>query len=157
MRKRLIERLPEDVANDDHHWLDLARIASVEVTSEDESHPIESALLTETEGGWRAASSGEQVIRLLFDEPQRIKLIKLLFVECEKARTQQYVLRWACNEGLPYQQILCQQYNFSPPDTVRESEFHTVDLESVRALELSIVPDISGGDMCASLACLRLA
>jgi hypothetical protein len=58
---------------------------------------------------------------------------------------------------MPEREVLRQQYNFSPPDAVRESEVYTVDLEGVRSLELSIVPDISGGDACASLASLRLA
>ena len=157
MRKHVIDRLPQDAAGDKRRWLDLAHIACVEVTSEDESHPIESALLTETGVGWRASHLGEQVIRLLFDRPQRIRFIKLLFVEDERARTQEYVLRWSRDEGMPYQEILRQQYNFSPPDTIRESEVHAVDLDGITALELSIVPDISGGDACASLACLRLA
>jgi hypothetical protein len=157
MRKHVIDRLPQDAADNECPWLDLMYIACVEVTSEDKSHPIESALLTETGAGWRASHPGEQVIRLLFDRPQQIRFIKLLFVEDEIARTQEYVLRWSHNEGMPYQEILRQQYNFSPPDTIRESEVHAVGLDGLTALELSIVPDISGGDACASLACLRLA
>jgi len=39
----------------------------------------------------------------------------------------------------------------------REFEDYAVDLAGVRALELRIVPDISGGDARASLAQLRLA
>jgi hypothetical protein len=157
MRKRIIDQFPKAVAAVEPRWLDLARIASVEVTSEDEFYPIESALLTEAGTGWRASRPGEQVIRLLFDEPQRIKLIKLEFVESEKARTQEFVLRWAHQNGLPDQEILRQQYNFSPPSGVCESEAYSVNLEGVTVLELSIVPDISGGDAYASLASLRLA
>jgi hypothetical protein len=50
-----------------------------------------------------------------------------------------------------------QQYNFSPPEAVREVEDYDVDLDGVTALELRIVPDISGGSTRASLAQLRLA
>jgi hypothetical protein len=50
-----------------------------------------------------------------------------------------------------------QQYNFSPPETAREIEEYDVDLDAVTALELRIVPDISGGSALASLAQLRLA
>ncbi|MEP7342913.1 MAG: hypothetical protein ABI977_34610 [Acidobacteriota bacterium] len=157
MRKHVIDRLPQDAPGDESRWLDLVHIACVEVTSEDESHPIESALLAETGAGWRASHPGEQIIRLVFDKPQQIKLIKLLFVEDERARTQEYVLRWSRNEGTTYQEILRQQYNFSPPDTIRESEVHALNLDGITALELSIVPDISGEDAYASLACLRLA
>lgn len=157
MRKRIIDQFPKAVVAAEPAWLDLANIASVEISSEDESYPIESALQGETEIGWRASRPSEQVIRLLFDEPQQIKQIKLVFAELEKARTQEFVLRWSRQAGPPDQEILRQQYNFSPPDTVRQSEIYTVNLEGVTALELSIVPDISGGNARASLACLRLA
>jgi hypothetical protein len=50
-----------------------------------------------------------------------------------------------------------QQYNFSPPVMTREIEDYTVELVGVSVLELSIVPDISGGDARASVAQLRIA
>jgi len=50
-----------------------------------------------------------------------------------------------------------QQYNFSPPATTSECEDYPVDLDGVTTIELSIVPDISGGPARASLAQLRLA
>jgi hypothetical protein len=50
-----------------------------------------------------------------------------------------------------------QQYNFSPPGMTREFEDYAVDLAGVTALELRIVPDISGGDARASVAQLRIA
>jgi hypothetical protein len=49
-----------------------------------------------------------------------------------------------------------QQYNFSPPATTSEREDYPVDLDGVTTLELTIVPDISGGPARASLAQLRL-
>ncbi len=48
-------------------WLDVNKVASVEVTSEDQNFPIESALLGDHARGWRAAESGTQTIRLVFD------------------------------------------------------------------------------------------
>jgi hypothetical protein len=157
MRKQIIDRVRPIPTNDKHHWLDLASIARVEVTSEDESFPIESALLAETGPGWRASRPGEQTIRLLFDEPQQIKLIRLHFTEIERVRTQEYLLRWSGSEELSFQEVVRQQYHFSPPDTVQEREIYTVDLDQVIILELSIVPDINGGSACASLAQLQLA
>ena len=46
--------------------------------------------------------------------------------------------------------------NFSPPETERETEDYAVELSDVTALELSIVPDKSGGEVRAALECLRL-
>lgn len=157
MRKTVINRVRPIPINDKHYWLDLTSIARVEVTSEDESFPIESALLAEIGPGWRASGPGEQTIRLLFDKPQRIKVIELHFTEIEKVRTQEFVLRWSGDAGQSYREIVRQQYNFSPPGTVHEREIYTVKLNEVITLELGIVPDINGGSACASLTQLRLA
>jgi hypothetical protein len=59
--------------------------------------------------------------------------------------------------GHSYREILRQQYTFSPPGMTRECEDYTVDLAGVTALELRIVPNISGGDTRASFAQLRIA
>jgi hypothetical protein len=80
-----------------------------------------------------------------------------VFYEAELERTQEFVLRWSPDDGQSYREILRQQYNFSPPGAAREVEDYDIDLEGVTALELRIVPDISGGSARASLAQLRLA
>ena len=157
MRKRIINQDPQNVAPVGHSWLDLQRLAQVEVTSEETANPIEAALIPSVGSGWRAAQSGEQTIRLLFDESQKVRRIQLLFDEDQQARTQEFVLRWSPDAGQTYREIVRQQYNFSPPGMTRESEDYTVDLVGVTALELKIVPDISGGDARASVAQLRIA
>ena len=157
MRKRIIGHGPGEVAAAEPGWLDLEHLAQVEITSEDVDHPIESALIPGTGSGWRAAEPGEQTIRLRFDEPLRLKRIHLVFQEDEQERTQEFVLRWSPDGGQSYREIVRQQYNFSPPETAREVEDYDVDLDAVTALELRIVPDISGGSARASLAQLRLA
>jgi hypothetical protein len=157
MRKRIIGQYPSEVSASEQHWLDVEGVAQVEVTSEDPTHPIESGLLPASASGWRAADAGRQTVRLLFDQPQRIKRIYLEFREDESARTQQFVLRWSSNHGQSYGEIVRQQYNFSPPATTRECEDYSVDLDGVTTLELSIVPEISGGPARASLAQLRVA
>jgi hypothetical protein len=43
----------------------------------------------------------------------------------------------------------------SPPDSVRETEDHPVELSQANVLELEIVPDESGGEVSASLVSLR--
>jgi hypothetical protein len=59
--------------------------------------------------------------------------------------------------GRSFREIVRQQWNFSPPETNRESEEFQVDLSDVAVLELIIVPDISGGTARASLKSLRLS
>ena len=138
-------------------WLDLELLAQVEITSEDAAHPIESALIENNDSGWRANEPGEQTIRLVFDNPQKISRIQLLFEEAERERTQEFVLRWSPGNGDTSREIVRQQYNFSPAMNTRELEDYTVNLDGVLILEMSITPDISGGNTRASLARLRLA
>jgi hypothetical protein len=157
MRKRIIGHGPRDVSAAEPGWLDLERLAQVEITSEDADYPIESALIPGAGPAWRAAQPGEQTIRLRFDEPLRLKRIHLVFYEGELERTQEFVLQWSPDDGQSYREIVRQQYNFSPPGAAREVEDYDLDLDGVTALELKIVPDISGGGARASLAQLRLA
>jgi hypothetical protein len=156
MRKRVI-RDPQVPPVSGHGWLDLSKVASVEVTSEDEKYPIESALLGDETRGWRAAEPGIQTIRLIFDSPQRLKRIWLAFEEQQGSRTQEFVLRWSSQVGQPFREIVRQQWNFSSPAAVREIEDYAVDLFEVGVLELIIVPDKAGGDARASLSKMRLA
>ena len=157
MRKRPITPIPQDAPHLDEGWLDLERAAVVEVTSEEKEYPVESALIAGELRGWRAADSGAQTIRLIFDRPQRLKRIALVFEETETGRTQEFVLRWSGDGGRSFREIVRQQWNFSPPNAIREVEEYQVDLSNVTVLELVIVPDISRGSARASLKSLRLA
>jgi hypothetical protein len=157
MRKRIITPVQQETASLDQDWLNMEGLAEVEITSEDAAHPIESALLPGRASGWRAAGPGKQTIRLLFANPQRLRRIRLNFVEPRAERTQEYVLRWSPDGGRSYREIVRQQWNFSPQGATSETEDHHVELSAVTVLELSIIPDISGGNAFASLAQLRLA
>ena len=157
MRKRIITPVQQETAPPDLEWLNMEGLAEVEITSEDAAHPIESALLPGRASGWRAAGPGKQKIRLLFAYPQRLRRIWLNFVETRTERTQEYVLRWSPDGGQSFREIVRQQWNFSPQGATSETEDLHVELPAVTVLELSIIPDISGGNAFASLAQLRLA
>ena len=157
MRKRLIFPIRWTGAVLRRGWLELDRAAVVEVTSEAAAHPIEGALLNEGGRGWRAATLGVQTVRLLFDKPQTITHIRLVFKEQEFARTQEFVLRWSEDGGTSWKDIVRQQWNFSPPTTVDEREDYGVELSDATALELTINPDISRSDRYASLESLQVA
>ena len=157
MRKRLITPAPESTRTRGETWLDVERQAVVEVTSEEKNYPVESAFVSGDARGWRAAASGSQTIRLVFDEPQRLRCISLVFEENETARTQEFVLRWSPDGGNSVKEIVRQQWNFNPPDSVREVEKYQVELSAVTVLELIINPNIGGGVARASLKNLRLS
>ena len=157
MRKRLISNPRQTDSAVADYWLELTQAALVEVTSEADGYPVEGALLPGQGRGWRAGTAGSQTIRLLFDEPQKLSRIWVVFEETEIQRTQEFVLKWSADHGRSFREIVRQQWNFSPPATVRETEDYTVDLRDVTILELRIVPDQSGGSARASLTSLRLA
>jgi hypothetical protein len=156
MRKRIINRTSTEASSSDEGSLDLERLAQVEITSEDAAHPIESALTTGSGAGWRASESGEQTVRLVFDEPQRLSRISLVFDEDSERRTQEFVIRVSADNGRSYWEVLRQQFTFGP-GTTREIEDYAVNLDAVTILELRVIPDISGGGARASLTRLRLA
>lgn len=156
MRKRIIGRVPSPVTDAEREWLDLSRAAEVEVTSETPDHPIESALLPAAGGGWRAAEPGEQTIRLRFDQPTRLRRIRVSFRDADRERTQEFLLRWSPDGGRSYRDIVRQQFNFSPSGSTRETEDYSVSLDGVTALELRITPDIRGIGAVASMEQLRL-
>jgi hypothetical protein len=157
MRKRVQSLVTNNSALTDRDWLDLEGLAQVDVTSEEPTHPVESALLPGAESGWRAAQPGKQTIRLIFDRPQALHRISLLFLEAEVTRTQEFVLSWSPDNGRSFKQILRQQWNFSQPGSMQEVEDYEVELSGVTQLDLTIVPDQRGGDARASLARWRLA
>ena len=157
MRKRLITPSPQDSPLIDEGWLDLESTAVVEVTSEDKEYPVEAALVSGETRGWRAANPGSQTIRLIFDKPQRLTRIALIFEETEIERTQEFLLRWSSDGGRSFREIVRQQWNFSPPATTREVEEYRAELSNVTVLELIIVPDKSRGTARASLKSLRLS
>lgn len=159
MRKRIIEQPSQVSTAPAGDWLKVEHLARVETTSEDPAHPIESALIpgSGSGAGWRAAQSGKQIIRLIFDHALALKRILLMFEEEERARTQEFALHWLAEGEKSYREIVRQQFNFSPPSTMHEIEDYSVDLDRLTALELTIVPDISKGNARASLKQLLVA
>ena len=158
MRKTTINPVSQNNSSSNLDFLDLEQLAQVEISSECSEHPVESALLLNKDSGagWRAASPGEQTIRVVFDQPCAIERIFLEFDEQQQSRTQEFVLLGLIDNESAYREILRQQYHFSPPNTTQEIEHYEVKLSRLKALELRIIPDIGGGDACATLKKLRL-
>lgn len=154
MRKKIIDQEKKKVTNTDGEWLDLEQLAQIEISSEDSAYPIENVLSPGASSEWRASEPGKQTIRIIFDEPQRINNIHLLFEEKEQARTQEFVLRWSSGDDQPYKEIVRQQFNFSPDAATEEKENYAVNLENVRTVELIITPDIEVKSIRASLSSL---
>jgi hypothetical protein len=150
IRKKVIGKTEEP----EEGWRDLSQCAAFEVTSEEPASPLENAL-TPDRKKWIAATPGEQTIRVTFDEPQNISKVSLLFEESAKARSQEFVLSWQRDGQPEWQEVVRQQFNFSPPGTTIESENFNLSLQRARGLQLLIIPERSGGGY-ASLSQLRI-
>ena len=78
MRKRIREEhVTERARTSDEGLLIVDRLATVEVTSEQDVFPIESVFAGKGKEGWRASKAGEQMIRLIFDRPVAVNPIQL--------------------------------------------------------------------------------
>lgn len=108
MRKRLIRPDPQTDRSHDEGCFDFTAAAVVEVTSEEEDGPVESALISGEARGWQAARTGAQMIRVIFDEPQALKLTRLESEAKETRRTQEFVLRWSPEGGYSVREIVRQ-------------------------------------------------
>ena len=155
MRKGIITPTAETIRSHAEGWLDVVRAAMVEITSEDKDYPVESAFISGGTRGWRAAESGAQTIRLVFDQPRRLKRIWLVFEEKESTGAGVRLALVLRRELVPGN---CPPaVDLQPPSTVRAVEEYQVDLTNVTILELTLVPSINGGPALASLTSLRLS
>jgi hypothetical protein len=154
MRKTVIDAASPRYSQE--KWLDLQKIARVEVTSEDANFPIESALSAGEGPGWRAADPGEQIIRIVLDSPRPLSRIRLEFSETDVERTQEFALRWSQASG-PFREIARQQWNFSPQGSTSEVEDYQIDLDGASVLELRLKPDLTPSRAFATLAAWRVA
>ena len=159
LRKRILN--DDDVvaapSQPEEGWLEVATLASVEVTSEAEDAPIENALvLNAPRGGWHAARPGVQVVRLLFDVPCAIERIQLELEELLAERTQEIVIAWSPVDECELREVVRQRWNFSPHGSTLEREDYAVKLRAVKVLQLTIDPDVARADAFASLRALRL-
>ena len=133
------------------------KAASVEVSSEDENYPIESALLGDEKRGWCAAEPGVRRYGSFSTARKGSDVFSWPSKKAKSLRTQEFVLRWSSHLGQPFREIVRQQWNFSSPGGIHEIEDYAVDLFDVGVLELISVPDKGGGETLASLVKMRLA
>ncbi len=139
--------------------IDIAAVATVQVTSEAPDHPIDLALDDHRGPGgtrWIAGEAGEQTVILAFDSPQTINQILLEVEEPEVARTQDLQLSLSCDGGRTYRELLRHEFNFSPGGTTFEREKWTVSAQGLTHLRLVIKPEKGNKPSRATLTSLVL-
>ncbi len=139
--------------------IDIASLATVQVTSESPENPIDHVFDPHRGPGgtrWIAEEPGEQTVTLVFDAPQAINQILLEIEEPEVARTQDLQLGLSCDGGRTYRELLRQEFNFSPTGSTFEREKWTVSAQGVTHLRLVIKPDKGGKSCLATLTSFAL-
>ena len=139
MRKRTVARSESEGQATLGPRLDLARIATAELSSEDPANPLEPCLPHGSVGRWRAATPGEQTIRLIFDTPQQLRNIRLEFHESEVTRSQEFELSVMTSRGTRGN-VIRQQWTFSPMGSTLEVEDYAVELDDVISVILDLDP-----------------
>jgi len=104
--------------DDDSAPLDLARIATIDYSSEHPAHPVEHLVDEHTGPGgsyWSAAQADttEQLV-FAFDQPQSVSRLVYEVQETERERTQEVHVEASTDAGRSYRRILVQEYTFSP-------------------------------------------
>jgi hypothetical protein len=138
---------------------DIAALATVWVTSEAAAAPIDHAFDSHHGPGgsrWVAAAPRTQRLILAFDVPQTLRTLRLEIEEREVHRTQDLQVAISRDGGHTYQELLRQEYTFSPPGTTFEREEWSVPAEGVTHLQLVITPDKGGMSYYATLTTLAL-
>jgi hypothetical protein len=160
LHKRIINTLDTPGVESDPAALDIAAVATVIVTSEDPAHPIDNIFNYEDHTGrgrWVAATPGEQCLILDFDTPQTIRQIALTIEEREMPRTQELTISFSSDSERSYQELIRQEYNFSPPGTTWERESWSLPALKVSYLRFQINPDKGGKPCHATITSLRLS
>jgi hypothetical protein len=140
--------------------IQIADVATVQVTSEEADHPIDHAFdHNRGPGGsrWVAGAPGEQSVTLLFDHPQTLRQIAVEVEEPEISRTQELAVLASSDGGRTYRVLVRQEFNFSPPGTSFERELWSVSADAVTHLRLEIKPDKGGRIGRATLTSLAVA
>jgi len=159
IRKRIVRDAYPPQLETGTSALDIPAIATVVITSEESTHPIESIFDGQRGPGssrWRAATPGQQCIILDFDKPQTLHQLMVDIEEAEVSRTQVLWVSVSTDGGHSYRELIRQEYNFSPPGTTYERETWTLDIPRVTHLSIVIVPDKSNQPAYASVNSLIL-
>lgn len=140
--------------------IEVAKVATVQVSSEQNDHPIDHVFdKSRGPGGsrWIADGPGEQTVILVFDTPQTITRVVVEVEEVEVSRTQELSVSVSDDGGRTYRNRVRQEFNFSPPGTTFEREVWSIAAAQVTHLRLEIKPDKGGRAGLATLTSLSLA
>jgi F5/8 type C domain len=157
LRKRRLSQPSEP--DDEPAPLNLARVATIDYSSEDPAHAVEHLVDDHTGPGgsyWAAAQADTTAqLVLVFDQPQSVTRVVYEVEETERERTQEVHVETSTDAGRTYRRILVQEYTFSPHGSTFQREDLRFDLHGLTHLRLTVVPN-KGGSGVATLTSLRV-
>jgi hypothetical protein len=159
LRKEILTRRPVE-STLSNPQIPVAEVATVQVTSEQVDHPIDSVFDDRRGPGgsrWIADGPGEQTLVLVFDAPQAIRIVSLEVEEPSVSRTQELSVAVSSDGGRSYRELMRQEFTFSPPGTTFEREVWSVAADGVTHLRIDVKPDKGGRIGQATLTSLSLA
>ena len=133
--------------------------ATIIVTSEAHDHPVEHLFDGRNGPGgsrWIAAATGDQTIILAFDNPLFIRMVVLEVEERNASRTQELTLAISRDGGRTYQELLRQEYTFSPSGSTFEREEWALHAPDTTHLRIWIRPDKGNKPSYATVTSLQL-
>ncbi len=146
LRKRVVSQTQEPQRADaGRPYIEIVDRAELLLSSEDHGgFPIENAFDGTHGAGssqWIAASPGPQTIQLCFDTPQTVTGITYEVEEREVTRTQEVLLQVSGDSGRHFQELVRQEFNFSPQGATFQRENLNFDLAGITDIRLTIKPD----------------
>jgi hypothetical protein len=159
VRKQIIRSTSPTVPTFGSRELNIVDLATVLVTSETPTFPVENIFDDRRGPGgsrWVAAEPGEQTLTIAFDAPQTIQRVVLEIEEQEVERTQELQLSVSENGGRTYDELRRQEYTFSPSGATFEREEWSLPAHAVTHVRLWIKPDKGNRPCLATLTSLVL-
>ena len=141
LRKQIIPRPPVEAASLEGQ-IPVAEVATVQVTSEQASHPVDNVFDNRRGPGgsrWVADQPGEQTLVLVFDSPQTIRQVSLEVEELSVSRTQELSVSVSSDRGRTYRELLRQEFTFSPPHALIAGTTDSGKTETVKSILIALM------------------
>jgi hypothetical protein len=134
MQKRAVEKTSQKQTVCEESQPDQEQSGEVEVISENAEQLIKPVLTKGADESQHSFTPGEQIIRLLFNQPQTFSQMHILFDREEGAQTQEFFLSWLSEDSKFSGELVHQQNDFVSGRRLRENENSLASLKWFRRL-----------------------
>jgi hypothetical protein len=119
-------------------WLDLHRLADVTIVAAGKR-------VAGVPRTWSADCPGEQTIEIRFRHQTTVSRLRVVIGQADRSCTQRITIWASSRRGERHREILRRTFTSLPGGATAHVEECAVQLESVSALQVRIVPSIDGG------------